>query len=78
MLLGRPDGVQVVLSEAIGVAIVTIAFLLFFYPALQKLVMALDEWVVTSTKRLAIFVTGLFVLPAILLLSGRILGPITQ
>jgi sodium-dependent phosphate cotransporter len=78
MLLGRPEGVQVVLSEAIAVAIVTIVFLLFFYPALQRTVMALDEWVVTSTKRLAIFVTGLFLLPAILLMSGRILGPITQ
>ena len=78
MLLGRPDGVQVVLSEAIAVALVTIVALLFFYPALQRMVMALDEWVVSSNKRLAIFVTGLFVLPAILLLSGRILGPITQ
>ena len=78
MLLGRPDGVQVVLAEAIAVAIITVVFLLFFYPALQRVVMSLDEWVVTSTKRLVIFVTGLFVLPAILLLSGRILGPITQ
>ncbi|HEX2069850.1 MAG TPA: hypothetical protein VHH54_06570, partial [Actinomycetota bacterium] len=75
---GRADGVQVVLAEAIAVAIITVVFLLFFYPALQRVVMALDEWVVTSTKRLVIFVTALFVLPAILLLSGRILGPITQ
>ncbi|HEX2068610.1 MAG TPA: hypothetical protein VHH54_00180, partial [Actinomycetota bacterium] len=49
MLLGRADGVQVVLAEAIAVAIITVVFLLFFYPALQRVVMALDEWVVTST-----------------------------
>jgi solute carrier family 34 (sodium-dependent phosphate cotransporter) len=77
MLLGRPVGVQVVLAEAIGVAAVTIVYLIFAYGTLQRLIMALDEWVVGSNKRLILFVAGLFVLPGILLLSGRIIGPIT-
>ena len=78
MLLGRPVGVQVVLAEAIAVALITIVYLVFFYPALQRAVMALDEWVVTSTKRLVVFVAILFVLPALLLVSGLVLGPIAQ
>ena len=74
MILGRPEGVHVVLAEAIAVAFVTIVYLVFFYRPLQNAIMALDEWVVTSTKRLMLFVACLFVLPGILLLSGRIIG----
>ena len=36
--------------------------------------MALDEWVVASRRRLVLFVGVLFVVPAVLLLSGRIIG----
>jgi sodium-dependent phosphate cotransporter len=68
--------VQVVLAETIGVTVVTILVLLFFYRPLQRGIMALDEWVVGSTRRLILFVCGLFVLPAVMLLSGRIIGPI--
>jgi sodium-dependent phosphate cotransporter len=74
MILGRPEGVQVVLAEAIAVSVVTVVYLLFFYRSLQRVVMALDEWVVRSTRRLVGFVTALFVLPGLLLLSGRIIG----
>ena len=78
MLLGKADGVQVVLAEAIAVAIITVGYLLFIYPALQRGIIRLDEWVVASTKRLVIFVTVLFVLPGILLVSGLFLGPIAR
>jgi solute carrier family 34 (sodium-dependent phosphate cotransporter) len=74
MILGRPEGVHVVLAEAIAVAFITIIYLLFFYRVLQRAIMALDEWVVGSTRRLMGFVGVLFVLPGILLLSGRIIG----
>ena len=74
MILGRAEGVQVVLAEAIAVAFVTIIYLLFLYRLLQRSVMALDEWVVRTNRRLALFVAVLFVLPGILLLSGRIIG----
>ena len=74
MILGRPEGVQVVLAEAIAVAFVTIVYLLFFYGWLQRAVMALDEWVVARRQRLVGFVAVLFITPGILLLSGRIVG----
>jgi solute carrier family 34 (sodium-dependent phosphate cotransporter) len=74
MILGRSEGVQVVLAEAIAVTIVTIVYLVFLYRPLQNAIMVLDEWVIHSTRRLVGFVTGLFVLPGLLLVSGRIIG----
>jgi solute carrier family 34 (sodium-dependent phosphate cotransporter) len=74
MILGRAEGVQVVLAEAIAVSFVTVVYLLFLYGFLQRWIMALDEWVVGTTRRLTLFVVTLFVLPAVLLLSGRIIG----
>jgi solute carrier family 34 (sodium-dependent phosphate cotransporter) len=74
MILGRPEGVQVVLAEAIGVSFVTLLFLAFLYGHLQRAIMRLDEWVVTSGRRMVGFVAVLFVAPGVLLLSGRIVG----
>jgi sodium-dependent phosphate cotransporter len=74
MILGRPEGVQVVLAQAIAVAVVTILFLLFLYRPLQRWIMALDEWVVRRTRRLVLFMAFLFILPGILLVSGRVIG----
>jgi solute carrier family 34 (sodium-dependent phosphate cotransporter) len=74
MILGRPEGVQVVLAQAVAVGIVTAIYLLFFYRFLQRAVMALDNWVVGTRRRMLLFVSGLFVLPAVLMLSGRIVG----
>lgn len=73
MLLGNPIGVQVVLTEAIGVAIITLVLLAFLYRPLQRLIMALDEWIVRTTPRLVAFVAVLFVMPIALLFSGRML-----
>jgi solute carrier family 34 (sodium-dependent phosphate cotransporter) len=74
MILGRPEGVQVVLAEAIAVSVLTILYLGFFYRILQKAIMALDEWFVRTTRHMVVFVAGLFVLPGLLLVSGRIIG----
>jgi hypothetical protein len=74
MILGRPEGVQVVLAEAIAVAFVTIIYLAFLYRPIQDTIMSLDEWVVGTNRRLMGFVVGLFVFPGVLLLSGRITG----
>jgi solute carrier family 34 (sodium-dependent phosphate cotransporter) len=73
MLLGNPVGVQVVLTEAIGVSVVTLFLLAFLYRPLQKGIMALDEWIVKSTPRLVGFVGALFVMPVALLFSGRLI-----
>lgn len=78
MILGRPEGVQVVLAEAIAVAAITVVYLLFLYRHLQRGIMALDEWVVRRTRRLVLFVAVLFVCPLILLLSGRIIGAVPE
>jgi hypothetical protein len=72
MILGKPEGVQVVLAEAIAVSIITILYLIFAYRHLQRWIMALDEWVVSRPKRLLGFVGTLFVVPGFLLLSGRL------
>jgi hypothetical protein len=66
--------VQVVLAEAIAVAFVSVIYLAFLYRPLQRAIMALDEWVVGTARRMLLFVAVLFVLPGILLLSGRIIG----
>lgn len=73
MILGNPVGVQVVLAEALGVGLVTLFLLAFLYRPLQASVIALDEWVVATTPRLALFVAILFVLPVGLLFSGRLI-----
>jgi solute carrier family 34 (sodium-dependent phosphate cotransporter) len=78
MILGSPVAVQIVLAEAIAVSIVSLIYLAFFYGALCRTIMALDEWVVSSSRRLWVFVAALFVLPALLLTSGIWIGPIAH
>jgi hypothetical protein len=73
MILGNPVGVQVVLAEAVAVALITVVLLAFLYRPLQRSVMALDEWIVATTPRLVVFVAGLFLLPVGLLFSGRMI-----
>lgn len=76
MLLGKATGVQVVLAEAIAVALLTVAILAFFYRWLQRGVLALDEWVVRTNVRLWAFVVILFLIPGALLVAGGLIGPI--
>jgi len=76
MVLGNSVAVQIVLAQAIAVAFISLLFLAFAYRPLVEAVMALDEWVVASNRRLWLFVAVLFVLPAIFLTSGIWLGPI--
>jgi sodium-dependent phosphate cotransporter len=73
MILGNPVGVQVVLAEAVAVALITLVLLAFLYRPLQRSVMALDEWIVETTPRLVVFVVCLFLLPIGLLFSGRMI-----
>jgi solute carrier family 34 (sodium-dependent phosphate cotransporter) len=73
MILGNPVGVQVVLAEAIAVAVITVLLLAFAYRPLTTGILALDDWIVATTPRLVVFVVGLFLLPIGLLFSGRLL-----
>jgi sodium-dependent phosphate cotransporter len=78
MLQRDPAAAQIVLAEAIGVTIVSIAILAFWYQPVKRGVIRLDDYFVGSTRRLAIFVAILFVLPVSFLLSGLWIGPIVQ
>jgi hypothetical protein len=78
MVLVNAVAVQIVLAQAIAVAVVSLILLAFTYGRLVDGVMRLDEWLVTSGRRLWLFVAILFVLPAILLTSGIWIGPIAR
>jgi hypothetical protein len=78
MVLGNAVAVQIVLAQAIAVALVSLVLLALAYRPLVRGVLALDEWLVASNRRLGLFVAGLFVLPAILLTSGIWIGPIAR
>ena len=76
MLLSRASGVQVVLAEAIAVALITVLYLAVLYRPLQRGIMALDEWVVQTNPRLWLFVGVLFSVPLALLVVGGFIGPV--
>ena len=78
MILGNPVAVQIVLAEAIAVSIVSLFYLALLYGPLTRGIMALEEWVVSSNRRLWFFVAILFVLPAMFLTSGIWIGPIAH
>jgi solute carrier family 34 (sodium-dependent phosphate cotransporter) len=78
MVLGNAVAVQIVLAQALAVAVVSLVLLAVAYRPLVGAVMALDDWLVASNRRLWLFVAGLFVLPGILLTSGIWIGPIAR
>ncbi len=78
MVLGNSVAVHIVLAEAIAVSFVSLLYLALLYGRLKTGIMALDEWVVASNRRLWLFVACLFVMPAILLTSGIWIGPIAR
>jgi hypothetical protein len=78
MVLGNQVAVHIVLAEAIGVSIISLFYLAFLYGPLKGSIMSLDDWVVSSNRRLWLFVAILFILPAIFLTSGIWIGPIAN
>ncbi len=78
MLQSDPVAAQIVIGEAIGVTIVSLAILAFWYQPVKRGVIMLDDYFVGSTRRLAVFVGILFLLPVSFLLSGLWIGPIVQ
>lgn len=74
VLIGNPVGVQIVLAEALAVALVTATLLAVAYRPLAGAVLALDDWVVGSGKRLGIFVASLLAFPMLLLVAGALVG----
>jgi hypothetical protein len=67
-----------VLAEAIAVSIVSLFYLAFLYGPLTRSIMSLDDWVVSTNRRLWFFVAILFVLPALFLTSGIWIGPVVH
>jgi hypothetical protein len=78
MLQRDPAAAQIVLAEAIGVTIVSLAILAFWYQPVKRSVIRLDDYLVASNRRIAVFVGILFVLPISFLLSGLWIGPVAQ
>jgi solute carrier family 34 (sodium-dependent phosphate cotransporter) len=76
MLQRDPAAAQIVLAEAIGVTIVSLAILAFWYQPVKRSVIRLDDYLVSSNRRLLAFVAVLFLLPVSFLLSGLWIGPI--
>ena len=74
MLQPTPVAAQVVLAEAIGVTIVSVAILALAYQPVKRFVIGLDDWLVSSNRRLVLFVGTLFLLPITFLLSGFVVG----
>jgi hypothetical protein len=70
MLQPKPEAAQIVLAEAIGVSIISLAILAFIYGPVKRAVIGLDDWLVTSNRRLVVFVGVLFVVPITLLATG--------
>ena len=70
MLQPTPVAAQIVLAEAIGVTIVSLIILAFFFQPVKRSVIGLDDWLVASNLRLAVFVGVLFLLPVAFLVSG--------
>jgi Na+/phosphate symporter len=72
MLQKTPVAAQIVLAEAIGVTIVSLVILSTCYQPVKRRVIDLNEWLVVSNRRLAMFVGILFVLPVTFLLTGLV------
>jgi solute carrier family 34 (sodium-dependent phosphate cotransporter) len=75
MLQPTPVAAQIVLAEAIGVTIISLIILAFFFQPVKRAVIGLDDWLVSSNLRLAVFVGVLFILPVTFLLSGLVYTP---
>lgn len=74
MLQPTEVAAQIVLAQALGVAIVSIVILAFFYRPVRRAVTTIEDYFVSSNRRLAVFVAILFVLPIAFLLSGLVYG----
>ena len=78
MLQRDPVAAQIVLAEAIGVTIVSLAILAFWYQPVKRRVIMIDDYFVGSTKRLAIFVGILLSFCRCRSLSRLWIGPILR
>ena len=78
MLQPTEVAAQIVLALAIGVTLVSLAILAFWYVPVKTAVIRLDDALVASNARLALFAGTLFLLPISFLLSGLWIGPIAQ
>jgi hypothetical protein len=70
MLQPKPEAAQIVLAEAIGVSVISLAILAFIYGPVKRSVLALDDWLVQRNSRLALFIGVLFLVPILLLATG--------
>lgn len=76
MITGNAVAVQIVLAQAIAVTVITVIYLAFFYKPIVNGIIRLDDWVVETNRRLYMFVAALFLVPAVLVGIGKLIGPV--
>jgi Na+/phosphate symporter len=70
VLLNNPRAVTVVLAEMLSITIVSVILLLTTYRSYERAALEFVTWVTASNRNLALFLTGLFAVPIILMLIG--------
>lgn len=67
LLLGAPGAPQLVLAELLGVSIITLVLMIFFYRPLQRFTLWLAEYVAARPKLLASGLAVLLIIPVVLI-----------
>jgi sodium-dependent phosphate cotransporter len=68
LLLGAPGAPQVVLAELIGVSLITLVLMLFFYHPLQRFTLWLAEHLAANPRLLIAVLAVLSIIPIVLIL----------
>jgi hypothetical protein len=74
IVIGDVIGIQIVLAEFVGVLLVTVACLALAYRPLQRSLIAVDAWALSSGRRLALTIGAFVLLPALFMTTGLFAG----
>ena len=69
VVLGNPDAVRVVIAEVLGVGVWTILLLAVAYPLVRRIALRVTSKVLSSQRRLLVFLAVLFSVPVLLILA---------
>ena len=66
-IVGNPDGVRVVLSELVGITLVTLLLLTLLYKPMTERLVRVTDGILASRTRVGVFVATLFCVPLTLI-----------
>jgi len=69
ILLRNPAAFTIVLVEMLSIALVSALILTLFFAHFQDRVLALENWLIQSNRRLALFIGVIFLIPLLLVLA---------